>query len=215
MTTIAAGKWWATATGRFALAAVVLLAGITGVLVARGEPAGFCRVGTDLRPKEAPPAPMGPTEAAGVWFTDPDGSDVRHVAYAVRPDSGQGDVLQWLGDGRLVHNVSNRAADSYPVVTTLDGRRTQVTGLPAGSDQAWSPDGSRVVFVDKTGLATVAADGTDRRQLTTFDGSDIDTARQPEWSPDGSRIVFTADSMPKSSVERLEIVNADGTGHRC
>lgn len=122
-------------------------------------------------------------------------------------------VLQWLSDGRLVQTVSNWASEGYPVVMALDGQRTKVAGLPAGRDQIWSPDGRRVAFVDQSGLVTVAADGSDRRPLATLAGPN-DTIRQPEWSPDGKQIVFTADSLPESPAERLEIVNADGSGHR-
>jgi Tol biopolymer transport system component len=123
------------------------------------------------------------------------------------------DVVQWLPDGRLALTVSNWPEDGYPVITTLQGDKTRVTGLPPGRDHTWSPDGRRVAFIDQAGLATVAADGSDRRQLVGFDGPN-DTMRQPEWSPDGKQIVFTADSLPKSPLERLEIVNADGSGHR-
>lgn len=215
MTTGQARRWWTRSSYNFALAAVVLLAGVAGALAVRDDTKGFCRAGTDLRPKEAPPAPVGPTLAAGIWLTDAAGSQPRHLASAPPAEAnGQIDVLQWLPDGRLVQTASPYAADPYPVMTTRDGQSTKVVGLPTGRDHVWSPDGTRVAFVDQTGLATVAADGSGRRQLITFDGSDTDTARQPEWSPDGKQIVFSADSMPKSSVERLEVVNADGSGRR-
>ena len=61
-------------------------------------------------------------------------------------------------------------------------------------DPAWSPNGSRIIFVrtsgDTSGLWIMKADGSDKRLL--------DAARhgsQPAWSPDGKSIVFVKDGV--------------------
>lgn len=59
----------------------------------------------------------------------------------------------------------------------------------AGLDPTWSPDASRIAFVDwrtPAGIYIVNADGTGLYRL--FDGQLI---RQPDWSPDGAWIAFS------------------------
>jgi Tol biopolymer transport system component len=85
-----------------------------------------------------------------------------------------------------------------------------------GTDPAWSPDGSRIVFAsdrDRNGelsygdtvqyaneLYIMDADGSNQRRLTTT--KDLNEA-SPAWSPDGSVIAY----------QRGEVVdNAQGTG---
>jgi dipeptidyl aminopeptidase/acylaminoacyl peptidase len=70
-----------------------------------------------------------------------------------------------------------------------------------GEAYDWSPDGSRVAFIDSTryigevptgsswDVYTMNADGTGRRQVT--DDGAFDAA--PSWSPDGSRIAYASD----------------------
>ena len=65
-------------------------------------------------------------------------------------------------------------------------------------EPAWSPDGSRIVFVSEidgfggTDLFTMRADGTDVRKLVDRPGLEL----SPSWSPDGTTIVF-AGSLPR------------------
>jgi len=73
------------------------------------------------------------------------------------------------------------------------GEMTQLT-FPSGEGDVasvpdFSPDGSRIVFnrrsQGKGGLFSIAADGDDRRQLTSHPGDGA-----PSFSPSGARIVF-------------------------
>ncbi|MFO0781270.1 MAG: Calx-beta domain-containing protein [Candidatus Saccharimonadales bacterium] len=53
-------------------------------------------------------------------------------------------------------------------------------------------------------IYTMNADGTDRRQLTTFSGRDY----QPSWSPDGKRLVFVSE---RNGNPEIYVMNADGS----
>jgi Tol biopolymer transport system component len=62
------------------------------------------------------------------------------------------------------------------------------TDLGSGVSPAWSPDGTRLAFLD-FGVTVMNADGSGRRQLHTG-GLD----RRPVWSPDGTRLAFGSGS---------------------
>lgn len=92
-----------------------------------------------------------------------------------------------------------------------------------GAHPDWSPDG-RIVFnsydlgffqdtTEAANLYTMAADGTDLRQLTTY-GEHETRATQPRFTPDGSGIVYTLVDGPGFGTRRLAYMNADGTGRR-
>jgi Tol biopolymer transport system component len=85
-----------------------------------------------------------------------------------------------------------------------------------------SPDGSRIAFSiamdDGTWqVATIAADGSDLRILTSTTGY----AETPDWSPDGSWLIYAAspvqcsrDPLCQSLDETLWRMNADGSDQR-
>jgi TolB protein len=61
-----------------------------------------------------------------------------------------------------------------------------IVGLPQKSSRAAWPGGNgKIVYQASGGISVMAADGTDRQQLTTDP-----TDRYPSWSPDGTMIVF-------------------------
>jgi Tol biopolymer transport system component len=94
---------------------------------------------------------------------------------------------------------------------SVDGRglkRLSTTGDVLSVD--WSPDGTRIAFVDDYGLGSdgalgdiyvVRADGSELHRIATgFQG----LGREVVWSPDGKRIAF------QDAKQRLSIVDADG-----
>lgn len=99
-------------------------------------------------------------------------------------------------------------------VANIDGSGdTTITRSSVRSiDPDWSPDGTRIVYAETriTGprsaenrLAIINADGTGRRALTAFGGTD---EINPKWMPDGRTIVFETikDSGTKSDLLAID-----------
>jgi Tol biopolymer transport system component len=101
----------------------------------------------------------------------------------------------------------------------------QATGCNWGysSGISWSPDGSKLVFSDRSSLYVVKANGGEPRRLThctvtvthsasgAIEGWDKKSCQDlsPAWSPDGSRIAF---ARMGNTGEILHVVNANGSG---
>jgi dipeptidyl aminopeptidase/acylaminoacyl peptidase len=128
------------------------------------------------------------------------------------------DGIGWLGQERdhlYLFDLATRHAE-------------QVT--PGPYDEAnisWSPDGSRIAFVsrrrpefdrsDNWDLYVVEAKaGADPRQVTTFEGADMDPEwgdRPPSWSPDGKLLAYVQGGRPDLlyyAGQKLAVVPADG-----
>jgi Tol biopolymer transport system component len=79
-------------------------------------------------------------------------------------------------------------------------------------DPAWSPDGSRIAFVDRGGgrgdLYVMDAVGGSVRRLTRSRDPSEYGARWPTWSPDGRRIAFAY------GYYGIAVIGADGNGYR-
>jgi len=80
-------------------------------------------------------------------------------------------------------------------------------GTAVRSFPRFSPDGSRVAYVESAGAAsnlfTIPVDGGEASQVTFVDGQ----VWSPAWSPDGSEIAFGAESQDTAHVR---VVNAGG-----
>jgi Tol biopolymer transport system component len=79
------------------------------------------------------------------------------------------------------------------------------TDLGPGAAPSWSPDGTRLAFLDSGALTVMNGDGTSRRRLGTGTAD-----RRPVWSPDGHRLAFVSGQLGATA---LVVVDAD-TGER-
>lgn len=107
------------------------------------------------------------------------------------------------------------------------GAVRDVTAGPRDDAPVWSPDGTRVAFVEgndaggSAELFVVGSDGSGRRQLTALEGGSCAEGegaaglrvREPAWAPDGQWIVFGT-TTTCGGLEGLAVVRADGTGLR-
>ncbi|MBX3023709.1 PD40 domain-containing protein [bacterium] len=111
--------------------------------------------------------------------------------------------------GKLVFTVNDFQTFSADLaVINADGSgRRKLTDTPEDSESqpVWSPDGTRIAFIDNAGISVMNADGSGRRQVAA--GSP--RAVYPAWSPDGREIVFSGGEF-----NQIEIVGADGGNRR-
>jgi Tol biopolymer transport system component len=109
----------------------------------------------------------------------------------------------WSPDGKHLVFVSARGPKGWIVSVRATGaslRRLTLANFPF--QVAWSPRGDRIAYSTSAGLFVIGRDGTTKRRLGV--GTDI------AWAPDGTRIAFTG----VGSSGPIQVVNADGTGHR-
>jgi Tol biopolymer transport system component len=121
-------------------------------------------------------------------------------------------------DGRIAYGRLTRWDDFFgPVVAlyAVDPDGTDEIQLTTGESAfpAWAPDGSRLAYTvhhpdGSWQIATMAADGTDVRILTSGPG----VHEVPSWSPDGSWIAYDAGDPAEQEFHTvLHRVDADGS----
>ena len=113
--------------------------------------------------------------------------------------------------------TSFRGGVAHIFAISADGsglkRLTQTPRAAFEGSPAFSPDGTRVVYVcGNFELCIMNADGGGSARLTTNDWpKEFRYDRSPAWSPDGTRIAF---AQTRSGSDGVWIVNADGSGLR-
>jgi hypothetical protein len=119
-----------------------------------------------------------------VYVANPDGTDARAFDATV-PDVPPTDIrdLAWSPDGRRLA-YTTEAADGTTSLVVDDGTtETDLSVAPAKDEHPiWSPSGTRIAYDDGSdGLRSVAADGTDPRELG--EGEPLDWRIVPVGKP--------------------------------
>ena len=111
---------------------------------------------------------------------------------------------------------------SFIYIMNSDGtERSKIEGTDGGRSPVWSPDGTKIAFVNSSlahiypTIYTMNSDGTEITELAQqlsylpgFRPSFPHANSDPSWSPDGTKIVFTSGDIGESFIS---IMNSDGS----
>jgi WD40 repeat protein len=201
---------------RIAAGAVGLAIGALGILI------GYDIVRSDRTPADHGPTPSvrlqlqenGPLTIfgylGGLKRVPLDGGRARYLLRCTCtwvPDA------DWTTDGRrlafsaVCAGACSDFGDPEHGIHVFDTTTGTDDVIVAGEDVEgveWSPDGTRLAFVQGGRIFVMDADGSGKLPLT--DAASL-TSR-PSWSPDGTRIVYSR----LESSETVEVISTDGSG---
>ena len=111
-------------------------------------------------------------------------------------------------DGRLVAYAAGPLGDTRIYVRQIGGRPVPVTATSRGAQRmpTWSPDGTRLAFVENNELVVAAAVGGGVSRPIASGAAEV-PVRTPAWSPDGDHIAFRRG-------DTMFVVSPEGTGQR-
>jgi dipeptidyl aminopeptidase/acylaminoacyl peptidase len=149
-----------------------------------------------------------------LWVADIDGSNAQEITSNTWTDTDPA----FSPDGRRIAYLSNAPAGkggSQLDTIAVDGTHRRLVLKAAVALPHWSPDGTRIAFVDLAGnggwaIDSIAADGSDR-QVVVDEPQGFESF--PVWSPDGDHIDYAWNpDWPSSGTIQVANVLASG-GH--
>lgn len=146
----------------------------------------------------------------GLCIRDLRGASRRLTAARLRTDES----AEWSADGRMLafDRTDARGNSAIMVMDATGGLRSISGESTSDSQPSWSPDGSKLVVVQKPGdLYVMNADGTGRTLLVPRNNA---AAYAPQWSPDGRHITFVRGIRGGSTPSEVMLVDAHGIGER-
>jgi dipeptidyl aminopeptidase/acylaminoacyl peptidase len=131
----------------------------------------------------------GPKARQITPYTEDDGFDIGELAWS--PDTKSIAFIRGQSlEDETPANVNTSPEGAMPrevwAVATAGGAPRKVG---AGDSPTFSPDGSRLLFVDKKRILTVAASGDGDAQPLLIDQGTVDSLT---WAPDGKRLAFVS-----------------------
>jgi Tol biopolymer transport system component len=117
------------------------------------------------------------------------------------------------GENGEIAFQSDRDGPVEIYATSPGGTPERNTTSNNSSDPAYSPDGSKIAFVNsENNISVMNADGTRRMQLPDTGSPDL----EPAWSPDGKRITFVSNTfrLNRQTDYEIWVMNVDGSGQR-
>ena len=145
-------------------------------------------------------------------LTVEDIGEIRSIREAkISPDGGK--VLYLLSSTKLEEN--KRESDIY-AVPSKGGEAVKLTETGKCSMPRWSPDGSKIAFVErgeegKSAITVMSHDGKGKRKVWEYEVSNASlgvstVGNTIEWSPDGSKIAFLASLEPYDKDAKVKVI---------
>ena len=134
-------------------------------------------------------------------------------------------TCEYLVEPRLKHRLYSLREEYHYEIAAINLDGTGQQRLTANQDldhyPMWSPDGSRVAFIGerideesrrlKDGLYTMAADGSDVREVLPPSSKGLSAAYPPMWLPDGETLAFLGYEGETQPMRHIYTIRADGT----